>query len=479
MERFNPYRQGCLPSRSTRASAGRGRNILTPPARTARVARLWTCLDNANGRGGAVRVKSFGHGNFAGGRLCSWLTATAGLVAAAGHAQAFEPTRYLSYTYGPLSLRPRVSVQEAFNDNITYRGDGPAKQADLISNLGAGISMTLGHRPDMDPYNILGEGGGRNYVGLDYMLGESLYASHGELDGVHHSLSSNLRLQGNRLSLTGKDSVEVSDSVLGGGINQGSKTSLTAYQDNYRLNYELSTKTSVYAAGAYSATDYAQGTPLLDLNTLNGTLGFGWSAFPKTSFFGETYYGQSAINPNRSVDAKGPHLSNMGGFLGIRGNFTPRIAGVVKVGYETREFSNNSPAEDAPVVDLQLTYRLGERTRTMVTYSRNVSVSVQTPGEAVTYDTFAWKITRSIGAASRWVANVGADYQIGSFGNGRIYANRRDDWYHANCSLSYLIRLWMIASLSYEFENFASTAAAQGIIDYRANRVTIKLSVGY
>ena len=479
MERFNQRRKGGLPCRSTRASAVRGRIILTAPARTARVARLWICPDKANGKGGAVAVKFFGNGNFAGGGLCRWLMASAGMVLAAGPARGFEPTHYLSYSYGPLTLRPRASLQETFNDNITYQGDGPNKKADLISNLGAGISMTLGRRPDMDPYNILGEGGGRNYIGLDYMLGESLYASHGDLDGMHQSISSNLRLQGSRLSLMGRNSVELSDTVLGGGINQGSKTTLSAYQNDYRLSYALSTKTSVYAAGAYSATDYAQGTPLLDLNTLGGTLGFGWSALPKTSFFGEAHYGQSAINPNRSVDAKGPHLSNQGGFLGARGNFTTRLAGVVKVGYETREFSDQTKAEDSPVVDMQLSYRLGQKTRTLVTYSRNVSVSVQSPGEAVTYDTFAWKLSRSIGAASRWVANVGGDYQIGGFGNGRIYANRRDDWYHANCSVSYLIRLWMVTSLSYEFENFASTAAAQGIIDYRANRVTIKLSVGY
>ncbi len=153
--------------------------------------------------------------------------------------------------------------------------------------------------------------------------------------------------------------------------------------------------------------------------------------------------------------------------------------GVIRVGYETHEFSDHTPTDDSPVASVQISYRLGEKTRTLLTYTRSVSVSSQLPGEAETYDVITFKLTRQIGDTSRWTASVGGDYQMGGFGNSGVYGGREDNWWHANCSLNYVIRLWMVSSLSLEHEDFTSNARTQGIFDYNANRVTIRLSVGY
>lgn len=479
MDRFDHHLIGPLRCRPARECVWRGRIALTPSPQIARVRRSWKCLDKDQRRGVVVEAKFLGKRNLTRSVLCPWLAATAGALATAQPARALEPTDLLSYSYGPVTLRPKISESELYNDNVYYRTNGPTKAGDLVSTPSAGFSLTLGNRPDLDPYNVLGGNTKHNYLSLDYNYSDTIYAKHTDLNGDDHSVRASLHLQGNRLSLTGSDQLEMATTVLGGGINYGSKTTLNTYQDTYKLSYALSTKTSVYVVGSHTLTDYAQGTPLFDNSTLAGTLGFSWQPLAKVGFFGETYYNLASVDPNRSQDIKGPDLTSIGGFVGMQGKFTERIMGTVKVGYETHNFSDHTPTEDSPVVSLQVSYRLGEKTRTLLTYSRSTTVSSQLAGAAATYDTLVWKLSHNIGTSGRWTGTVGADYQIGSFGSTGVFANRSDNWWHANCSLNYLIRIWMVTSLSYEFENFSSNARAQGIFDYSANRVTIKLSVGF
>src|SRR5206468_12576744 len=115
-------------------------------------------------------------------------------------------------------------------------------------------------------------------------------------------------------------------------------------------------------------------------NTIRGTGGFSFQATEKTSVFGEFYSGQSATKPNRPFNTndvtsfKGPHADFFGGFVGARGNFTSRLKGSVKAGYESRHFSDGAPASSSPVVEATLDQRFSDRTFASLTYTRRNSL---------------------------------------------------------------------------------------------------------
>ena len=268
--------------------------------------------------------------------------------------------------------------------------------------------------------------------------------------------------------------------ILGGGSNLGQRVDRTAYYDNYSVTCGLTEKTGVYVEGSFDALDFDRGTPLYDSNTLIGTGGFLFKATPKTSVFGELYYGQTATDPNvpfsptNSISFKSPHAGFFGGFVGVKGDFTSRLSGRVKAGYEVREFSDGTPAPSSPVVEVSLDQKFSEKTSATLTYSRRNSVSVQVIRQAYTADAVAAQLTQVLSSNGKLVGTLGGvfendDYEkVGSF-------VRNDRAYRAKAALTYNLQLWLSASLSYEFEGYSSNA----VIDYEVNRVTFRVAVGY
>src|SRR5205814_3171370 len=114
-----------------------------------------------------------------------------------------------------------------------------------------------------------------NFISLSYTYDKAFYAQRTELDNDNQILTLSGQWQGTRLSVLGSDTVQMLSGILGGGLNFISTlVDRTVYDDNYRVNYQFSEKTSVYVVGVHNSTDYAQGTSLLDYNTLTGTGGF-------------------------------------------------------------------------------------------------------------------------------------------------------------------------------------------------------------
>src|SRR6266699_6305462 len=245
-------------------------------------------------------------------------------------------------------------------------------------------------------------------------MDEAFYARNNAQDHRDHLLSLNVRLQGNRISLEGTDGVQFLSGILGGGFGlngSGQRVDRTVFLDHYRLEYGLTEKTSAYIEGSHNATDYKEGTTLYDANDLRGTGGFGFKITPKIRVFGEGYYGQSATDPNRSIDPKGTHLDVVGGYIGASGDFHPKLTGSVKVGYEARSFGNSLTDEASPVVDASLTGRIDDKTTAVLSYSRRSSVSVQAAGQSFASDGISAGLDRVLSSNGKLVARLGGNFQ--------------------------------------------------------------------
>src|SRR5207253_9217103 len=104
--------------------------------------------------------------------------------------------------------------------------------------------------------------------------------------------------------------------------------------------------------------------------------GFEYHPFPKTYFFGESYFGDTQNDRNVPNLSEYPGVNFVGFFLGARGQFTERLHGTAKAGYEHRYYTDGGSL-DSPVVEISLDEQLSDRTLLSAGYSRRQYESIQ------------------------------------------------------------------------------------------------------
>jgi hypothetical protein len=398
-------------------------------------------------------------------------SALAGLALAGVSTMGIEPKDFLLFSKGSLALKPQLSVSEAFNDNIFYRNED--KVSDFITTLSPGLNLQYGSHD-------------YNFIDLSYTYDRLIYVTENSQDANQHHLGFDTHFEHSRLTLTGHDQFEKLSNPLGGGISfSGEKVDRTVFFNNYRLEYELSEKTTPYIDILHSAVDYQEGLALYDNTTVTGTVGFDYKAFSRTSFFGEAYYGETWNDPNTSILADYPTAKFIGGFVGARGNFTEKLTGSLKAGYEVRSYSpSDLGSRGLPVVQMDLTEQFSENTILTLGYSHRQLESVQFTRAAYTSDAVTLGLLQQIGNEGRFRARLNASYGHADFDpsvdfdpNHKTPVDRTDNLISAGVTLTYDFKLWFRGFLGYNFEHLNSSTPV--VLSYDVNRVTIGVTLGY
>lgn len=392
----------------------------------------------------------------------SGVCALGGLCLAGTSARALDPSNYLLYSKGSFSLRPHFELSESFNDNVYYAGEDEV--SDFLTTISPGLTLQLGTET-------------ANFIRLSYHFDRLQYLQESSQSANQHRIALGSHLGFNNLTIEGRDDIQFLSSVLGGGISlAGQRVDRVTFYDEYRLTYQFSEKTGVYLEGTYMASDFEEGLPLYDRNTLRGTGGFEYMAFSRTFLFGEIYYGQTASNPNFDTP-KPPHAEFIGGFLGARGYFTEKLTGSVKAGYESRQFSDGTPGGQMPVVEAELTERFTPKTVLTGSYSRRQHVSVQFARAAYSADTVSLLLRQEMGNEGRAHAMLRAGYTIADYEPHPSFENRTDHLLTGALELTYDFRIWLRGKFAYNYERLTSDLGS--VVDYDVNRVTLGLSIGY
>lgn len=391
-----------------------------------------------------------------------------------GSAQAMDASDLLVYDIGPLTLRPLFDLSETYNDNVLFRGKDLV--SDFVTTVTPGIKLQLGQR-------------GGNLISASYLHDEIIYAQENQISAGQDHFVTGVRYLGNRLSIDGRDQIDSLSTVLGGGYSSlaGVLVDRLTISDRYNVGYEITEKTKAYLAGNFSMTDWGKnGTTLFDSTSFGGTAGFMFKALSKTSFFGEVYYGETMLDVNNPKDAlKGrPQADFIGGFIGARGDFTDRLTGSAKAGYETRTFGiqdTGAPVvvqdTGAPVLEMDISFHRNDRSVLTLSYQRSQEVSMDLTPNVYTADLATFSFSQSIGAADKLRAQLSLSYGMNSFDPSKTYPIRNDVYYRAGTVLTYNYKPWLATYVSYEFNHFGSDLPA--LIDYDQNRLTLGMKVGF
>ena len=382
-----------------------------------------------------------------------------------GAAKAMDASDLLVYDIGPLTLRPLFDLSETYNDNVLFGGKDLV--SDFVTTVTPGIKLQLGQ-------------GGGNLISASYLHDEIIYAQENQLSAGQDHFVTGVRYLGNRLSIDGRDQIDSLSTVLGGGYSSvaGELVDRLTISDRYNVGYEITEKTKAYLAGNFSMTDWGKnGTTLFDSTSFGGTAGFMFKALSKTSFFGEVYYGETVLDANDGRKDR-PQADFIGGFIGARGDFTDRLTGSAKAGYETRTFGIQDTG--APVVEMDISFHRNDRSVLTLSYQRSQEVSMDLTPNVYTADLATFSFSQSIGAADKLRAQLSLSYGMNSFDPTKTYPiSRNDVYYRAGTVLTYNYKPWLATYVSYEFNHFGSDLRELIDYGYDQNRLTLGMKVGF
>lgn len=334
---------------------------------------------------------------------------------------------------------------------------------------------------------------GLNTISLGYAYDQISYMNNPKFDTAQHRADVKVDLKLGRFTITGTDTFHLLSSFLSGGNSSvTNQVDRTIWNDNYRITYDATAKTDIYLTIRHNRYDYDQGVSIYDSETVRGALGVSHDWTQRLRAFTEFEYGQSFVSPNLSTQPASPDSSILGGFLGLRGEFSPRITGSLKIGYENRSFQGTfAPGDEpatvsSPAVVADITYAAGVRTFFRLAYTRSTDVSPQFAKQSFVFDRVQLTVNQFLGTSGKWLVSANTGYTLGDFSETPgLNLARTDKSFEAAVRLSYQPRPWLAAVLGYEYENFDTSfadptvARSRALIDYQVNSITLSLKIGY
>ena len=463
--------------------------------------------------------------------------ALSGLVLSAVPALGLDAEDLLNFSWGRFSLKPQLDLTEMYTDNLAFGNNSvttsqvyrPLLGFDLAGTPVLGPATTNNlviRRQESDLVTTVSPGaridfgaGGANVLSLEVVHDQVANLDHSDADTSQEHILFRAELERSRFKLSGRSQLAYLSSFLGGslfvGTSGGTLIKRRLWSDDYKLTYDSSGKTDIYISASNSETDYQQGTPLLDYNTWKGSLGTSYKMTAKVALFSEGHYGQTAVNPNIATQAKGPHSTFYGGYVGLRGDFTAKITGTVKVGYETRDFAGTSNASGAgtPAVEVGVSYVPRPKTQVSLTYSRRTDVSSQAVSQVLTYDSVGITAVQLVGDSGKWsiqgdVSLRGSEYSdlttglpvLATDASGQVVFDRlgnatykvvsgnigrSDRTLTIGASVIYRPFLWLSGTVSYQYESYSLDfrdsvyASLRPLIPYDSHILALRVAVGF
>jgi len=401
------------------------------------------------------------------------------LTAGSAIALAQNPGEYLSYSWKGIALQPQFDTSALFTDNL-FSGAGVNRVSDFMMTFSPGLRLQWGRD-------------GQNQISFEYNHDESILVDNSDFNSSQDRLVLAIRYATSRVRIEGRDSVQFLSSLLGGSAGQTRLlVDRVAFADGYTVTYDWTEKTDFHVRGVHSTTDYDKKLALLDQTTLEGVLGTSYQWSTKTRFTAEGFYGRTLISAN-AVPTIASDSSFYGGLVGLRGNFTSKLTGSGKIGYERRDFVNgSSQGSSTPALAFDLTYQFSPMTTATLRYDRRTAPSPQFGGQISVSDVVSFQVNQLVGASGKWLVRgtttfAHNDLTTATINSGAqaINVERTDTVLTMGVALVYQPQPWLSCIAAYDFENFDISFANQTaagllqVVPYHVNRLSLSVAVGF
>lgn len=399
----------------------------------------------------------------------TWLTNTILVTLAVvgigkpGHAQDFDSDRWLVYEVGPAVILPNIGVS-SFYDSDVLLGTTPNEQSDFI----------ISTRPEM---KIQFGAEDINYLNIQYAPNYLKYFDTDFLTRVDHQFGLNLKIERPKTTITGSSA----GSKLGGFIGQFQNfatvpTDRITHNHNYRILQNISGKTSGSLAFSYGVQDFEQGSPIIDTTDWRVTGGGVFNYTEKMDLLAEVFYGQSTPGSNRPGVNAGPSASRVGFFVGSEAEFTPKLNGSVRVGYQDFSVDNSSVSQSSIVVRSDLTYAINAMSQLSLNLNRGAQQNIQAATAITQFTDVGVTYAQMLDTSGRWGMNSSVRYRFSSF-EGAPFTGREDNFFTISGGVNYLANDWFRAGLTYSYTDFSSSVV--GLPSYGVHRVGLEFVIGY
>lgn len=389
-----------------------------------------------------------------------------------GALQAFEARDLLGFNLGPVVVKPALSMDAGYNDNLfLLPDDSPLpdlgivqSRDDVTFSVVPSISARLG-RPDGD-----------NQITFNYRFAQTFYVENTDRDSGDHNFSLDAGTRGSRLSYATRNSMAILNSIMtgyestvGGVFLPAGNPERYSYSTSHNLSYDLSTRSRTYVQALFSFQDYAgdglQDLRFLDYQNWNVGGGYDYAVRPELRLGGVIRYGNQAQFSNSDLRPDPPDTDVFDASLTASGSITRRLSGNVSLGYQTRDVYG-----DSLITSLALQYAIASSTAVSLTYSRNGELGSAAVGGSIS-DSAGLQLTQTLNARRPWQLGLGVRYVHQEYTETSGLSQENLD---VTASVSRALTAWSSAFLSYTYE--VGTRFGSG--DYDANRVNLGVRIG-
>ncbi len=408
----------------------------------------------------------------------------------------------LKYDWGKLQIKPHFSSTIFVTDNFQYRESKYAASDEIVS-ISPGFQVLYGSQD-------------YNHVLFDYSHDQVLYLSHANFDTSQDHLKLSDQITYNRWALTGTDQIDFLSSFVG--VANLQRTILINRQqwvDDYRLVLDASTRFRPYVEAYHSELKYDPNSGFYSDQLLRGKLGTSYTLTSRVNLFYDLYYGQESPSKTASFQAPVFYNTILGTSVGATGEFTTRLNGTIRFGYENRSVPNNPLVHDrgSPTVELDLTYVPSYYNQVVLSVARYTFVSTTSPTTSVgnrlnltgtqylTSD-LKWAVQLTAGATLTDYTDTVVGPLLVPFpihtpsGDGTVslfsiaHTGRNDQVYDLGLNLNYAPNRWLKVTVGIAFEDYSlsyrdrvytlfNDSQTVGLKPYQAKSVLMQFSIGF
>ena len=361
---------------------------------------------------------------------------------------------------GNLEINPFVSIEETYDDNIFLEPDNQENE-DWITTakLGADLRMPLAPAREED-FMFKGK----------YALDVISFSDEAAQNRLDHTLEAAIDC-----NFANDFSLKVKDKLLKTGVPPNSE--LTALEERLSnsakvvLGYER--EMIGFDAGYQNKRD--------DYNNLNGldryehifTLTAYYQLFPKTSIFGEYNFGSIEYD----VTTTNSDSDYNQGRLGLKGELTSKLTGIVKAGYKSSDYDQAAKDDFEGITTyLNLIYELWERSTVKLYGERGAVESSYRTNSYFAMNKIGLKLDYEL--SDKLFLTTGGSYGLNKYPDqtteASLSAKRKDRIYNALIGLRYEMKEWVYISGEYEYKQRDSEFST---FDYEDNKVSVKVSL--